>query len=266
MTDFYARARWGSRWAVVDKFHPSPHKGLDLVQPAGTVIPVLRSGRVVARGYSSAVGNYVTVQVAANDFDTYTHLVNGAPVGAELTATVDGVGHVAGYNDKHGSSWTGPHTHLCRSTTVRGWAVWGPANLNPEPLVLDRLSNRGSATLTEEVRTATDMTVRLILATHLSKGGVNCYLRGYTGTGMVEDSQYSQAQANRAAEIIGAPTLVVNSAAELAALQVVLKSLPGSESPAVTGLATKADVDAAAEKVITVVPAAVIVEQKKPGN
>jgi len=70
------------------------------------------------------------------------------------------------------------------------------------------------------------MAVRLIWMQYLSTGGVNVYYRGYTGTGHVEDSLYSQDQANKAALVIGAATLTVNSAAELAALQTVLASLP----------------------------------------
>jgi len=78
----------------------------------------------------------------------------------------------------------------------------------------------------QQARMAPDMAVRLIWMQHLSTGGVNVYYRGYTGTGHVEDSLYSQDQANKAAQVIGAATLTVNSAAELASLQTVLASLP----------------------------------------
>ena len=97
---------------------------------------------------------------------------------------------------------------------------------DPQHWLHDGTTAIGPGTQQQQARMAPDMAVRLIWMQYLSTGGVNVYYRGYTGTGHVEDSLYSQDQANKAALVIGAATLTVNSAAELAALQTVLASLP----------------------------------------
>ena len=68
---FYAEAHWGSRYGVIDKWHTSPHKGLDCGLFHGNVqVPALHAGTVVAVAPSTSVGHYVTVERSDGLFDT----------------------------------------------------------------------------------------------------------------------------------------------------------------------------------------------------
>ncbi len=144
-SEFYAPARWTDRWgSMVGR--PSPHKGLDIGAASRQVIPIHRSGRVVNVSRSDSVGGYFTLQAFdSGEFDTYCHIIPGVSVDV-IYYRDQTAGWAAGYNDDHGSAWTGPHLHLCRSTSIGGWATWGPWNLNPEEVLLAMLGGGGSAT------------------------------------------------------------------------------------------------------------------------
>jgi len=85
---------------------------------------------------------------------------------------------------------------------------------------------------------------RLILAHHLTPAPF--FYRAQLGTGALTASQYTQEQANLAAQAIGAQTFEVNSDAELKALQAVLASIPATTvtgaSVDLSGVATAAQV------------------------
>lgn len=133
---FYDPARWGTRWRVFTRWHPTGHKGLDIPAAAGTMVPVLRSGVIVADEESKKVGRFITLQVAAGDFDTYCHVVSQGLGGRVAAGT--GLAPLAGHDDDHGTQWTGPHLHYARSSTLKGWSSW-IHNLNPEQAVLAAL-------------------------------------------------------------------------------------------------------------------------------
>jgi len=141
---FYAEAHWGSRYGVVDAYHPTPHKGLDCGLFHGVVdVPALHDGTVVAAAASASVGHYVTVQRGDGLFDTYCHIVIGVSVGQRV---VQGqrLGRQAVTQAEGGADWRGQHTHLCLSRTRDGWAVWGYVNLDPTPGVIAVLTGTAS--------------------------------------------------------------------------------------------------------------------------
>lgn len=132
IASFYRRERWGSAYGVVDRYHPTPHKGLDVAQNMpGLEVPNIWAGVVVAVGASSSVGHYVTVR---RDLDglyvTYCHIVPYKILNTRVAAG-QGLGYQARNKAEGGTAWTGPHTHLCLSRTVGGWATWTSNNLNP---------------------------------------------------------------------------------------------------------------------------------------
>jgi len=94
------------------------------------------------------------------------------------------------------------------------------------------------------VRTPPMSDTRLILAHHLTPAPF--FYRAQLGTGALTASQYTQEQANLAAQAIGAQTFEVNSDAELKALQAVLASIPATTvtgaSVDLSGVATAAQV------------------------
>lgn len=170
ITQYFATSNWTSRWGVIDADHPTPHKGLDIYHPGGTVIPVLRSGTIVADSPSSSVGRYITIQVAPGDYDTYCHVVSygrGGYVSADSPLAT-----VAGYGDPHGTAWTGPHTHFCNSSTIDGWAYWGATNHNPEPIIISVLTDIAGGGTTPFPNNQEEDTTMIYDSQSASKDGV----------------------------------------------------------------------------------------------
>lgn len=110
--------------------------------------------------------------------------------------------------------------------------VWSAGvRVNPEPFFTTTAG--GNATPINEYGVP-DMATRLVLASWMKTSdpaNPNVYLRVHTGSKVAENSQYSQAQANQAAAIIGQPTIAVDSQAELDALLVVMGSLGDLSGP-----------------------------------
>lgn len=131
--DFYSRAHWGSGYGVIDKWHTSPHKGLDVALFHGTVeVPALHAGTVVAVAASTSVGHYVTIERPDGLYDTYCHIVPGVSDG-QAVSEGENLGRQAVTQAEGGKQWAGQHTHLCLSNTPTGWSTWGHANLDPTP-------------------------------------------------------------------------------------------------------------------------------------
>ena len=154
LSDFYGPPAWGTRYGVVDQYHPNGHHGLDLVHVQHAGIPALRAGRVVWReDRNSVLGNIIVVQVTPTDFDGYCHTLPIAKTGDTVQAG-QVIGQVAGWDDFHGTAWTGPHTHLTNSSIYTG--VLGVNTRDPAPVVLAVLglstasSNQSPLTDTEE--------------------------------------------------------------------------------------------------------------------
>lgn len=110
---------------------------------------------------------------------------------------------------------------------------------------LDVTSLDGGAST--QVRTPPMTDTRIILAHHLSPAPF--FYRVQLGTGALTASQYTQEQANLAAQAIGAVTFEVNSDAELKALQAVLASIPASPGGSGGPVTVNAQVDVQPELV-----------------
>jgi hypothetical protein len=142
---FYAQQHWGSRYGVIDQFHPTKHKGLDVGLFRGLVqVPALLPGTVVAIEPSQSVGHYVTVQRADKKFNTYCHIVPSIALGARVAQGAN-LGRQAITQEEGGNAWRGQHTHLTLSDTLTGWTTWGPNNLDPTPDVLAVLASTASS-------------------------------------------------------------------------------------------------------------------------
>lgn len=265
LTTFYASSRWGSRWGIVDASHPTPHKGLDIRGISRQAVPALRSGTIIADQPSSSVGRYITVRVRVGsryEYDTYCHVVSLGRTGTITqgqTLTV-----LAGWDDKHGTAWTGPHLHLARSTTITGWAYWGAANLNPEPVVIGVLTSTagGGTTPIEE----TEVTIHILK----TPNGQN-YRQG-------EFSCFAITPEQAAAESAGGGRTVLVTDAQLALIAAganqandkliaeIIAKMPPASSGGESAETIAATTRTALAPDFAAIPAAVIVEQKKPGN
>lgn len=82
------------------------HHGLDFPEQFGAQIPSLSPGKVVATGYDTQLGNYVTIQYQGSKF-TYGHM---SQIGVSNGASVD-YGTTLGLVGSTGES-TGPHVHV----------------------------------------------------------------------------------------------------------------------------------------------------------
>lgn len=201
---------------------PAFHYGEDTVG-VGDFAPV--TGTVVFAGYFGAFGNIVGIREDAHP-DVIWWTAHHASIAVSVgQRTVEGV-TFTGPLGRTGNV-TGPHAHEERRVGGRPTPGTGSAT-NPRQFYTAAAGATVQLLSEPEVRYSPMSDTRLIWAAHLSKPGANVYLRGQLGTGEVVDSQYTQAQANQAAQAIGAPTLVVQSDAELKALQVVLRSIPAT--------------------------------------
>lgn len=83
------------------------HRGLDIACPTGTPIVACEAGTVIAAGYSSSMGNYVTIAHSASMSTTYMH---NSSLCVSVGQTVSR-GEVIALAGSTGNS-TGPHCHL----------------------------------------------------------------------------------------------------------------------------------------------------------
>lgn len=138
VVSYFGASAQGLPFGVIDKEHPTGHKGQDLVHAAGSAIPALLGGVVDYVAYSSVLGHVIEIKVAPGVFLGYCHTVQGrVSVGYELSQG-EILAYVAGYNDDHGSAWNGPHTHF-----TQGWvrtSVLGFDVVDPLPLIAQVLS------------------------------------------------------------------------------------------------------------------------------
>lgn len=131
--DFYAPARWGNRFGIKGPHYgPQGHRGHDIKAGAGSAVPALRAGTVVVSQYSSVLGYVVVVHVRASQYDGYAHVTKPVPVGTKVVAG-SRIGYVAGWNDKHGSAWDGPHLHMTNGPTAT--SVFSGTVRDPAPII-----------------------------------------------------------------------------------------------------------------------------------
>lgn len=149
VAEFYAQDRWGDLWGVtrvVNGRVTNPHRGHDVKAAGGETVPALRPGRVVlvSEASTSAILGYHIVVDSGSGFDYYCHLRVGTRpnVGAWVNAG-DRVGLVAGWNDFHGSAWTGPHLHYGSGPNVR--SVYEGTTYNATAIVRNALSSLAPA-------------------------------------------------------------------------------------------------------------------------
>jgi len=123
--EFYAVIGSVFGWSV--EYGTEFHAGQDYPWKEGTEIPSPGAGRVVARGYTSAAGYYVTVLIDGFYFIFY-HMKHwtGLQVGDQVA-----YGDVVGLVGTTGKS-TGPHLHLAVSTDPRPGEGY---RRNPLPIV-----------------------------------------------------------------------------------------------------------------------------------
>jgi hypothetical protein len=147
VSSFFARARWGTQWGVVDVMHPTGHRGHDIVCAVHEDEPALRGGRVVTKGYSSVLGNYSVIEVNASTFDYYCHQYatptfdSRHPLG--VIAAGERVGQAAGPGDIHGSAWTGTHLHYGSGPALA--SVVTGATYNATQIIAARLASSAPA-------------------------------------------------------------------------------------------------------------------------
>lgn len=138
LAQFYAPSRYGTPWGVRDALHPNPHRGMDIKAAPGEAVPLVRGGTIVIIKYSSILGWFVTVAVPDGTYDSYCHLrgvdpsLNFIKISQKLNRG-DTVGYIAGWNDSHGSAWSGPHLHLVTGPGLL--SGYTGVNYNPKPLV-----------------------------------------------------------------------------------------------------------------------------------
>lgn len=267
IASFFGTQFWGSRWGVVDAFHRTPHKGLDVVHAGRTPVPVLRSGRVVADLPSSSVGRYIVVEVGPSDYDVYCHVVTRGLKGQVSAGTI--IAYLAGYSDPHGSAWTGPHCHVCRSTTRTGWAYWGPQNRNPEPLIRSVIA--GGVPGSSSIFLIKEDDVRVLQTPNGQNyyaGELTCFTIGVDAANALIRSgmplvKVSSTDLSRVAA-------AANSANDKLFAELVQKivaalpSLGGGSATTPTAIADETRKQLLPD--FAAIPAAVITEMKKPGN
>lgn len=135
---FYSKSNWRNLFGKKGPEYPTYHHGHDIAAAGRTPVPALRSGTVVALNKSSVVGFYVIVQVGAEDFDIYCHVINHRVTKGQKVKAGQTLTEVATWGDFTGSAWTGPHLHLANEP----WAVVGTAKArDPRPLIEKALQN-----------------------------------------------------------------------------------------------------------------------------
>jgi len=197
--DFYAH--WGNAFGITGPFYgPQGHRGSDVTQvAAGTVIPAYRAGTVAKVQYSTFLGTEISVHADADGkFDGYCHARDGALVKVgDRVAAGTGLGYVAGFGDRHGSSWDAPHCHLTRSDDVEG--VFSGPVFDPRPTVLAAVAasqapaapaSTGGTTPITSLTEEDDMAVNIILdlgPEHRGRMGVYPVKNGFSLMGSTEE-------------------------------------------------------------------------------
>jgi GH25 family lysozyme M1 (1,4-beta-N-acetylmuramidase)/lysozyme family protein len=117
-----------------DFYGNNGHRGMDFGASSRQAIPALRSGTVRRTDYSRYVGHNVSIESASGDWSGYCHLINIQVSAGQTVQQGQIIGYAAGWNDDHGSSWSGVHLHMTRGTNVE--CVYGESVSDPRPLVV----------------------------------------------------------------------------------------------------------------------------------
>lgn len=118
----------------VNEAHKTPHRGSDYRRAAGQVIVAYEECTVVVSDkYSSILGFYLVAKRKRDGkYIGWAHILKGTrPNNGDVLKAGDKVGLVAGFNDDHGSAWTGPHIHTTEGDTVE--AITNGVVSNPAP-------------------------------------------------------------------------------------------------------------------------------------
>jgi hypothetical protein len=124
---------------LVDPFgstagRPSPHRGADYRRSAGQTVVAYEKCTVINSDLHSSYLGYSLVAQRARDgkYIGWAHLLKGTrPGNGTVLEAGDKVGLVAGFNDDHGSSWSGPHIHTTEGTTADH--IYQGQNSDPAP-------------------------------------------------------------------------------------------------------------------------------------
>lgn len=111
------------------------HHGQDVPVAEHGAVYALRAGTVVvaARKPSPVLGYYYVIQVAPGDYDGYCHQLRIPAIGTNVTAG-QLTSIAAGYNDAHGSAWSGPHLHYTNGPAT--FSVLGTDDVrDPRPVI-----------------------------------------------------------------------------------------------------------------------------------
>lgn len=132
----------------------SGHGGADYPSNSGDPVLAYQSGVIGYVGSSGWGGGVVGMQLDGGQFAGWAHLDPIAVKVGQRVKAGDIIGYTAGWNDNHGTSWTGPHIHTTRSAQSSIAAALGYRPLiDPAPGIaaaIKKTSNPTSPTPGEE--------------------------------------------------------------------------------------------------------------------
>lgn len=118
----------------VNADHPTPHRGADYRRSAGQTVVAYEECTVIDSDLKSSVLGFCLVAQRKRDgkFIGWAHLLQGTrPGNGAVLQAGDKVGLVAGFNDYHGTAWSGPHIHTTEGSTAGH--IYSGQNTDPAP-------------------------------------------------------------------------------------------------------------------------------------
>jgi murein DD-endopeptidase MepM/ murein hydrolase activator NlpD len=133
LQQFYSNI--GVRFGVHGPFYgPQGHRGQDFPHADGTPTPAWEAGTVENIQHSTVIGTVVVLRLHDGKFSGYAHLKANPPVRiGQAIALGQIIGFTAGYEDQHGTAWSGPHLHTTLGAT--GAAVFAGIVYDPLPRI-----------------------------------------------------------------------------------------------------------------------------------
>ena len=159
---FNISSPYGKRKDPIDPSKIQLHKGIDYAAPAGTKIPALFSGKVVASGHGRDLGNYMVVQDAENPdiYNLYGHIAEKHAKKGDTVEKGQDIAEVADH--AHGGARsTGDHFHLETFTPKKGYDISKSGynstkvdRFNPNTLSSKKTRSSGASKQTEAIQAA----------------------------------------------------------------------------------------------------------------
>jgi hypothetical protein len=236
---------------------------------AGTEVPAISNFVVVAVGFGSVIGNYVVLRVP-DGYMFFYHLLSPSPLVVGESGTY---GDFVGLLGSTGSASSGPHLHAGFSRT--SGAPGTGAVEDPWPVIQAYIAAHSTNTLEEpDVRIFEDVGGQG--APNAGKGTLYVGSPGVWAkwTPMAYDrailaqafgpiiGQFTNdLEVTKKAYLMAAPPATLTAAQIDAIAKAIAAAIPGSDAKAIA-----AEVAKTLAPSFAAIPAAVIVEQKKPGN